>query len=51
MHARAGHLDGLGVEIDHQITGLDDRLRMALRSPYDRVNTRDQFVLVNGLVM
>ena len=49
MHARASHLDGLGVEIDYQITGLDDRLCVALRAPHDRVDARDQFVLVERL--
>ena len=37
MHARAVHFHGLGVEIDHEIAGLDDRLGMA--SKWNRAAT------------
>src|ERR1700681_5016348 len=49
MHARAVYLDRLGVEIDDEIARVDDRLRMALRTPHDRMDARDEFVLVEGL--
>ena len=45
----AADFDSLGVEIDHQIAGIDDRLSMALRAADNRVNARDQLVLVEGL--
>ncbi len=49
VHARAVHLDGLGVEIDHEIAGLDDRLGVALGAAHDGVDARDQLVLVERL--
>ncbi len=49
MHALASDLDRLGVEIDHEIAGLDHRLGVALGAAHDRVDARDQFVLVEGL--
>lgn len=49
MHARAGDFDRLGVEIDHQIAGIDDRLGVALGTAHDRVNARDQLVFMEWL--
>src|SRR4029079_11774106 len=49
MHPLAANLYGLGVEIDHEIAGLDHRLGVALGPAHDRMNSRDQFVLVEGL--
>src|SRR5215471_19708137 len=49
MHARAVDLDGLGIEIDDEIAGLDDRLGMPLGAPHDRVDARHQLVLVEWL--
>src|ERR1700704_1554789 len=48
MHALAADLDRLGVEIDHEIAGLDHRLRVALGTAHDRMDARNQFVLVEG---
>src|SRR5580693_1772503 len=48
MHALAADLDRLGVEIDHEIAGLDHRLGVALGTAHDRMDARDQFVLVEG---
>src|ERR1700722_14696715 len=45
MHARAVDFDRLGVEVDHEIAGLDDRLGMALGAPHDGVDARHQLVL------
>jgi len=45
----AADLDRLGVEIDHEIAGLDHRLGVALGAAHDRMDARDQFVLVEGL--
>src|SRR6202790_3276383 len=49
VHALAADLDRLGVEIDHEIAGLDHRLGVALGAAHDRMNARNQFVLVEGL--
>ena len=49
MHALAADLDRLGVEIDHEIAGLDHRLGVALGAAHDRMDARNQFVLVEGL--
>ncbi|PAV69736.1 hypothetical protein WR25_06800 [Diploscapter pachys] len=49
MHARAIDLDRLGVEIDGELAGADDRLRMALRTTDDRVDAGDQFFAMEGL--
>ena len=49
MHARAVDFDGLGVEVDDQVAGRDDRLGMALRAADDGVDARDQLVLVERL--
>src|SRR3984957_18737350 len=49
MDALATDLDRLGVEIDHEIAGLDHRLGGALGAAHDRMDARDQFVLVEGL--
>jgi len=48
MHALAADLDRLGVEIDHEIAGLDHRLGVALGTAHNRMNARHQFVLVEG---
>src|SRR3954453_14809026 len=49
MHALAADLDRLGVEIAHEIAGLDYRLSVALGTAYDRMDAGNQFVLVEGL--
>ena len=49
MHPRAVDLDRLGVEIDDEIAGLDDRLGVALGAAHDGVDAGDQFVLVERL--
>ena len=49
VNALAVDFDGLGVEVDAQIAGLDDGLRVALGAADDRMNAGDQFVLVEGL--
>ena len=45
----AADFDSLGVEIDDEVAGLDDRLRMALGAAHDGVDARDQLVLVERL--
>src|SRR5439155_5772961 len=49
MHALAADFDRLGVEIDDEIAGLNDRLGVALGTAHDGVDAGDQFVLVEGL--
>src|SRR5262245_15535473 len=49
VHALAADLDRLGVEIDHEVAGLDDRLGVTLGTAHDRVDTGNQFILVEGL--
>jgi hypothetical protein len=49
MHALAADFHRLGVEVDHEIAGLDHRLGVALGAAHDRVDAGDQFVLVEGL--
>ena len=41
--------DGLGVEVDREVAGRDDRLGMALGTADDGVDAGDQLVLVEGL--
>ena len=49
MDALAADFDGLGVEVDDELAGLDDRLGVTLGAAHDRVDAGDQFVLVEGL--
>src|SRR5271168_2911051 len=49
MHARAVDLDGLLIEIDDEVAGDDDRLGVTLGAADDRVDARDEFVLVERL--
>jgi len=49
MHALTADFHRLGVEVDDEIAGLDDRLGVTLGTTDDRVNAGDQFVLVEGL--
>src|SRR5471030_3309502 len=49
VHTCASHFDGLMVEIDGEIAGMDERLRMSLGAAHDRVNARNQLVLVERL--
>ncbi len=49
VHAGAADLDRLLVEVDDQVAGRDDRLGVTLRAAHDRVDARDEFVLVEGL--
>ena len=46
MHALAVNVDGLGVEIDAQIAGFDDRLSVTLGTADDRLDASNQFVLM-----
>src|SRR5262249_19730507 len=49
MHARAVHFNRLGIEIDHEIAGLDHRLGVAFGAAHDGVDTRHELVLVERL--
>jgi hypothetical protein len=49
VHALAADFDRLGVEVDDEIAGLDDRLGVTLGTAHDRMDAGDQFVLVEGL--
>ncbi|MGY3395782.1 hypothetical protein ACVWW6_008373 [Bradyrhizobium sp. USDA 3311] len=49
MHALAADFDRLGVEVDDEVAGLDDRLGMSLGAAHDRVDAGHQLVLVEGL--
>ena len=49
MHALAVDVDGLGVEVDAQVAGLDDGLGVTLRAAHDGVDAGDQLVLVERL--
>src|SRR3974390_1704611 len=49
VHALTADLDRLGVEIDDEIAGVDDRLGVAFRAADYRVDARYQLVLVERL--
>ena len=49
VHALAADFDRLGVEVDDEVAGVDDRLRVALGAAHDGVDARDQLVLVERL--
>src|ERR1700730_3253064 len=49
MHANLVDLARLGVEVNDEIAGPDDRLGMTLRAAYDGVDAGDQFVPVEWL--
>ncbi len=49
VDAVAGHFDGLGIQIDDDVAGADDRLGVALGAADHGVDARDQFVLVERL--
>src|SRR6201987_6265630 len=49
MHALTADFHRLGVEVDHEVAGLDHRLGVALRTAHDRMDAGHQFVLVEGL--
>ena len=49
VHAGAAHFDGLLVEVDGEVAGVDDRLGVALGAAHDGVDARDQLVLVERL--
>src|SRR6516225_10771537 len=49
MDALATDLDRLGIEVDHEIAGLDHRLGVALGAAHDRVDARNELVLVERL--
>ena len=42
-------LDGLGIEVDHEIAGLDHRLSMTLGAAHDGMDARHQLVLMERL--
>src|SRR6185437_6632075 len=48
VHTLAADLDRLGIEVDHEIAGLDHRLGVALGAAHDRMDAGDQFFLVEG---
>jgi len=50
MDAAAIDLDGLGIEIDRELAGADDRLAMPLGAAYDRMDAGDQLFAVERLV-
>src|SRR5262245_20946538 len=49
VHALIVHLDRLGIEIDLEFAGLDDRLGVALGAAHDGMDAGHQLVLVEGL--
>jgi hypothetical protein len=49
MHALAAHFHHLGVEVDYEISGLDDGLGVALGAAHDGMDARHQLVLVEWL--
>ncbi len=49
VNALAAHFNRLGIEIDDQLAGGDDRLRMALGTADDCVNAGNKLVLVERL--
>ncbi len=49
MDALSIHFYRLRIEIDAQVAGLDDGLRMPLGAAHDGVDAGDEFVLVEGL--
>ncbi len=49
VHALAADFDRLGVEVDDEVAGVDDRLGVALGAAHDGVDARDQLVLVEWL--
>jgi alpha-D-ribose 1-methylphosphonate 5-phosphate C-P lyase len=49
VHPLAANLNGLGVQVDLQFAGNDDRLRMPLGAAHDGMNAGNQFVLVERL--
>ncbi len=51
MNALTTDFDGLGIEIDDQFNGDDDRLGMTLGATNDRVNAATSSSLWNGFVM
>src|SRR6185437_6210084 len=42
-------LDDAAVEVDEQLAGADDRFRMPLGAPHDRLDAGDQLAPVEGL--
>jgi hypothetical protein len=49
MQTRAVDFAGLGIKVDYEVVGLDDRLRVALGASHDSVDARDQFFPVEWL--
>jgi hypothetical protein len=49
FHANLFDVDGLRVDVDSEIAGLDDGLGMALRAAHDGVDASDQFGFVEWL--
>ena len=49
VNAGAIDFDGLGVEVDGQLAGTDDRLAVSLGATHHGVNAGDQFFAVEGL--
>ena len=49
VHSRTPDLDGLLIEIDREIAGVDHRLGVALGAAHDGVNARHELVLVERL--
>jgi len=49
MHAGAVHFDSLAVEVDYELSHLDNRLSVTLGAAHDGVDARHKFVLVEWL--
>ena len=49
MHALAAHFNRLGIKVDQQFTGEDNRLGMALGAAHHRVDAGNELILVERL--
>ena len=49
MHARAVGLDGFGFEVDAEVAGIDDRLRMGPGAAHDGVDARWRYRLQSAI--
>src|SRR5262249_34385167 len=49
IHANPINVNRLGIDIDDEITDLDDRLGMSLRPAHDGVDASDQFSFLEAL--
>jgi hypothetical protein len=51
MHGVAFNLDGLGIQIDGDLAGLDNGLCMPLRAADNCIDTRREFFAVEGFFL